>query len=58
MKMFDDFLGERKISQKFLDDYKAVKLEEYSVATVKTMLLGRTNIRYLSVASFKKMIRI
>lgn len=56
--MFDDFLGERKISQKFLDDYKAVKLEEYSVATVKTMLLGRTNIRYLSVASFKKMIRI
>lgn len=40
VKMFAEFLGERKISQKILDDYKAAKLEEYSAATVKTMLFG------------------
>lgn len=40
VKMFADFLGERKISQKILDEYKAAKLEEYSAATVKTILFG------------------
>lgn len=40
VKMFADFLGERKISQKILDDYKSAKLEEYSAATVKTILFG------------------
>ena len=40
IKMFADFLGERKISQKILDEYKAAKLEEYSAATVKTILFG------------------
>lgn len=40
VKMFADFLGERKISQKILDEYKAAKLEEYSIATVKTILFG------------------
>lgn len=40
VKMFADFLGERKISQKILDEYKAAKLEKYSAATVKTILFG------------------
>jgi len=40
VKMFADFLGKRKISQKILEDYKTAKLEEYSAATVKTMLFG------------------
>ncbi len=40
VKMFADFLGKHKISQKILDDYKAAKLKEYSAATVKTMLFG------------------
>lgn len=40
VKMFADFLGERKISQKNLDDYKSTKLEKYSAATVKTILFG------------------
>lgn len=38
VKMFAEFLGERRISQKNLDDYKDAKLEKYSAATVKTML--------------------
>jgi len=40
VKMFADFLGNRRISQKILEDYKAAKLEQYSAATVKTMLFG------------------
>lgn len=40
VKMLADFLGERRITQKILDEYKAAKLEEYSAATVKTMLFG------------------
>ncbi len=40
VKMFADFLGERKISAKILESYKSAKCEEYSAATVKTMLFG------------------
>ena len=40
IKMFAGFLGEHKISQKKLKDYKDAKLAEYSPATVKTMLFG------------------
>ena len=40
IKMFAGFLGENKISQKKLKDYKDAKLAEYSPATVKTMLFG------------------
>lgn len=40
VKTFADFLGERKIFQKILDEYKTAKLEEYSAATVKTILFG------------------
>lgn len=40
VKMFAAFLGERKITQKKLEDYKGAKLAEYSPASVKTMLFG------------------
>jgi len=40
VKMFADFLGERKISAKILESYKSAKCKEYSAATVKTMLFG------------------
>ena len=40
VKMFADFLGERSITQKILEEYKSAKLEKYSAATVKTILFG------------------
>ncbi len=48
VKMFADFLGERKISAKILESYKSAKCEEYSAATVKTMLFGLN--KYLEYA--------
>jgi len=40
VKMFADFLGERKITPKILEEYKAAKLKKNSAATVKTMIFG------------------
>ncbi len=37
---FLNFLGERKITPKILNEYKSLKLEEYSAASVKTILFG------------------
>ncbi len=35
VKLFLDFLGERKITPKILNEYKSLKLEEYRAAAVK-----------------------
>ncbi len=40
VKLFLDFLGERKITPEILNEYKSLKLEEYSAATVKSMIFG------------------
>lgn len=40
MKMFADFLGERKISQKISDDYKTAKPWEYGLSTITTIFFG------------------
>ncbi len=40
VKLFLDFLGERRITPGILNEYKSLKLEEYSAATVKSMIFG------------------